>query len=307
MHFIRLENQLMGHLMCRLLKLVRFSHTIFALPFALTAAVLAWTEEPFRTVDLIGILWCMVSARSAAMAFNRIVDRRYDAANPRTAQRHLPTGQLSLTTVILFFIMCCVGFIAGTLLFLWRNPPNPWPLYLSGPVLLWILGYSYAKRFTALSHFWLGTSLMLAPLASWIALRGLTDLQTPLLLGAAVAFWVAGFDILYACQDAEFDRRAGLHSLPARLGVAAALRVAAFCHLTMLLLLALLPLVVPLLGLVYYLGLLLVGGLLAYEHYLVRPDDLSRVQQAFFHVNGIVSVGIFVLVIVQLLLAGRLS
>jgi 4-hydroxybenzoate polyprenyltransferase len=148
---------------------------------------------------------------------------------------------------------------------------------------------------------------MLAPLASWIALRGLTDLQTPLLLGAAVAFWVAGFDILYACQDAEFDRRAGLHSLPARLGVAAALRVAAFCHLTMLLLLALLPLVVPLLGLVYYLGLLLVGGLLAYEHYLVRPDDLSRVQQAFFHVNGIVSVGIFVLVIVQLLLAGRLS
>jgi 4-hydroxybenzoate polyprenyltransferase len=307
MHFIRLENQLMGHLVCRLLELVRFSHTIFALPFALTAAVLAWTEEPFRTVDLIGILWCMVSARSAAMAFNRIVDRRYDAANPRTAQRHLPTGQLSLTTVILFFIMCCVGFIAGTLLFLWRNPPNPWPLYLSGPVLLWILGYSYAKRFTALSHFWLGTSLMLAPLASWIALRGLADLQTPLLLGAAVAFWVAGFDILYACQDAEFDRRAGLHSLPARLGVAAALRVAAFCHLTMLLLLALLPLVVPLLGLVYYLGLLLVGGLLAYEHYLVRPDDLSRVQQAFFHVNGIVSVGIFVLVIVQLLLAGRLS
>jgi len=297
----------MGQLVCRLLELIRFSHTIFALPFALTAAVLAWMEEPFRIADLIGILWCMVSARSAAMAFNRIVDRRYDAANPRTAHRHLPTGQLSLTTVILFFFICCVGFIAGTLLFLWRNPPNPWPLYLSGPVLVWILGYSYAKRFTALSHFWLGTSLMLAPLASWIALRGLVDLQTPLLLGAAVAFWVAGFDILYACQDAEFDRRAGLHSLPARLGVPAALRVAALCHLTMFLLLVLLPLVVPLLGLVYYLGLLLVGGLLAYEHYLVRPDDLSRVQQAFFHVNGIVSVGIFVLVIVQLLLAGRLS
>jgi 4-hydroxybenzoate polyprenyltransferase len=302
-----MEKHLMRQLVRRLLELVRFSHTIFALPFALTAAVLAWTEEPFRTLDLVGILWCMVSARSAAMAFNRIVDRRYDAANPRTANRHLPTGQLSLSTVILFFLLCCLGFVAGTLLFLWRDPPNPWPLYLSGPVLVWILGYSYAKRFTALTHFWLGTSLMLAPLASWIALRGLTDLQTPLLLGAAVAFWVAGFDILYACQDVEFDRQTGLHSLPARLGVPAALRVAALCHLIMLLLLALLPLVSPLLGTIYYLGLLLVGTLLAYEHYLVRPHDLSRVQQAFFHVNGIVSVGILLLVIVQLLLAERPS
>jgi 4-hydroxybenzoate polyprenyltransferase len=180
-------------------------------------------------------------------------------------------------------------------------------LYLSGPVLVWILGYSYAKRFTSLAHFWLGSALMLAPLASWIALRGLTDLQAPLLLGAAVAFWVAGFDILYACQDAEFDRRTGLRSVPARLGVAAALRVAALCHWIMLVLLALLPLAAPPLGTIYYLGLLLVGALLAYEHYLVRPNDLSRVQQAFFQVNGVISIGIFLLVLVQVLFAERPS
>lgn len=297
----------MGQLVRRLLELIRFSHTVFAMPFALTAAVLAWTEEPFRLLDLVGILWCMVSARSAAMAFNRIVDRHYDAANPRTANRHLPTGQLALSTVHLFCLLCCLGFVAGTLLFLWREPPNPWPLYLSGPVLVWILGYSYAKRFTSLAHFWLGSALMLAPVASWIALRGLIALHAPLLLGAAVAFWVAGFDILYACQDAEFDRRFGLRSLPARLGVAAALRVAALCHLIMLLLLALLPLVAPPLGAIYYLGLFLVGALLAYEHYLVRPEDLSRVQQAFFQVNGIISIGIFLLVLVQVLLADRPS
>jgi 4-hydroxybenzoate polyprenyltransferase len=297
----------MGQLVRRLLELIRFSHTVFALPFALTAAVLAWTEEPFRLLDLAGILWCMVSARSAAMAFNRIVDRHYDAANPRTAQRHLPAGQLSLRTVVLFCLLCCLAFVIGTLLFLWREPPNPWPLYLSGPILVWILGYSYAKRFTSLAHFWLGSALMLAPLASWIALRGLTDLQAPLLLGAAVAFWVAGFDILYACQDAEFDRRTGLRSLPARLGVAAALRVAALCHWIMLGLLALLPLAAPPLGTIYYLGLLLVGVLLAYEHYLVRPDDLSRLQQAFFQVNGIISIGIFLLVLVQVLFAERPS
>ncbi|GIW85405.1 MAG: 4-hydroxybenzoate octaprenyltransferase [Gemmataceae bacterium] len=297
----------MGQWIRRLLELIRFSHTVFALPFALTAAVLAWTEEPFRLLDLAGILWCMVSARSAAMAFNRIVDRHYDAANPRTAQRHLPTGQLSLRTVVLFCLLCCLAFVAGTLLFLWREPPNPWPLYLSGPVLVWILGYSYAKRFTSLAHFWLGSALMLAPLASWIALRGLTDLQAPLLLGAAVAFWVAGFDILYACQDAEFDRRTGLRSVPARLGVAAALRVAALCHWIMLVLLALLPLAAPPLGTIYYLGLLLVGALLAYEHYLVRPNDLSRVQQAFFQVNGVISIGIFLLVLVQVLFAERPS
>lgn len=286
-----------------LLELIRFSHTLFALPFALTAAVLAWAQEPFRWLDLVGIVWCMVWARSAAMAFNRLVDRRYDAANPRTAGRHLPAGILSTTTVSLFCASSCLNFVAGTLVFYWREPSNPWPLYLSAPVLAWILGYSYAKRFTALVHFWLGSSLMLAPLAAWIALRGPTELTAPGLLGAAVALWVAGFDILYACQDAEFDRRIGLFSLPARLGIARALRIAAVCHLGMLLLLVLLPLAAPRLGTLYYFGLALIAGLLVYEHRLVRPDDLSRVQQAFFHVNAIISVGLFLVVALQLLLA----
>ncbi|MCS7271260.1 MAG: UbiA family prenyltransferase, partial [Gemmataceae bacterium] len=175
-----------GQLLRHLLELIRFSHTVFALPFALTAAALAWTEEPFRFVDLVGILWCMVWARTAAMAFNRLVDRRFDAANPRTAGRHLPAGMLSVTTVIIFWLFACVNFVGGTVVFLWRDPPNPWPLTLSIPVLLWILAYSYAKRFTVLAHFWLGTALMLAPVAAWIAIRGLNGWITPVILGLAV-------------------------------------------------------------------------------------------------------------------------
>jgi 4-hydroxybenzoate polyprenyltransferase len=284
----------------RLLELVRFSHTVFALPFALLAAVLAWRDEPFRWPDLLGILLCMVLARSAAMAFNRLADRRLDAANPRTAGRHLPAGLLSLGTVIAFTLVCCVGFVAATLLFLLRDPPNPWPLYLSGPVLLFVLGYSLTKRFTSLAHFWLGAALMLAPVAAWIAVKGLADMTVPLLLGSAVLFWVAGFDILYACQDAAFDAEHGLHSVPARLGVPASLRVAALCHAAMVGLLVGLYFASPHLGWVFLAGLVLIGGLLVYEHSLVRADDLTRVNRAFFHVNGVISVGLLVLVLVQL-------
>ena len=211
----------------RLLELIRFSHTLFALPFALLAATLAWADEPFRWQDLLGILLCMVFARSATMAFNRLADRHIDARNPRTATRHLPAGTLSVAEVWLFTLICCTGFVASTLLFYFREPSNPWPLYLAGPVLLFVLGYSLAKRFTSLAHLWLGAALALAPVAAWIAVRGLADMTVPLLLGAAVAFWVAGFDILYACQDADFDRRAGLFSIPSRFGVAGALRIAA--------------------------------------------------------------------------------
>src|SRR5439155_10895386 len=142
-------------------------------------------------------------ARSAAMAFNRLADRHYDALNPRTAQRHLPTGRLSVASVWIFTLVCSAGFIASTLLFLPAG--NAWPLYLSVPVLLFICAYSFAKRFTYLCHLWLGAALLLAPLAAWIAIRGLEDLATPLVLGLAVLFWVTGFDILYACQDLEFD------------------------------------------------------------------------------------------------------
>ena len=215
----------------RLLELIRFSHTVFALPFALLAAVLAWRDEPVRWHDALGIVLCMVFARSAAMAFNRLADRHIDAQNPRTAARHLPAGTLGVPTVAVFTVVCCAAFVASTLLFWVREPSNPWPLYLSGPVLLFVLGYSLAKRFTSLAHFWLGAALMLAPVAAWIAVKGLADMTVPLLLGAAVLFWVSGFDILYACQDAIFDRKARLKSIPAALGVAGSLRVAAACHL----------------------------------------------------------------------------
>src|SRR5688572_15366880 len=284
----------------QLLELIRFSHTVFALPFALLSAALAWTDEPFRWQDLTGILLCMVFARSAAMAFNRLADRHLDARNPRTAGRHLPAGSLSVAAVVAFTVVTAAGFLASTLLFLLRDPPNPWPLYLAGPVLVVVLGYSLAKRFTSLAHFWLGAALMLAPLAAWVAVKGPADLLVPALLGGAVLFWVGGFDILYACQDAGFDRAAGLHSVPARLGVPASLRLAATCHAVTFALLVALGFASPHLGAVYFAGLAGIGALLVYEHRLVRPDDLTRVNRAFFHVNGVISVGLFALVLVQL-------
>ena len=284
----------------KLLELIRFSHTVFALPFALLAAALAWTDEPFRWQDGVGMLLCMVFARSAAMAFNRVVDRKIDAANPRTAARHLPAGTLTVGAVWVFTLLCCAGFVASTLLFYFREPENPWPLYLSVPTLLFVLGYSLAKRFTSLAHFWLGGALMLAPVAAWVAIRGFTDMAVPLLLGGAVAFWVAGFDILYACQDAAFDKDAGLHSVPARFGIPASLRIAAACHAVMFALLAGLHVASPHLGAVFLAGLAAVGALLVYEHRLVRADDLTRVNRAFFHVNGVISLGLLAVVLVQL-------
>lgn len=289
----------------RMLEMIRFSHTLFALPFALLSAALAWHTKPqgFSWLELAGILLCMVFARSAAMAFNRLADRRLDAANPRTATRHLPSGQLTPWAVGTFAAACALGGVASAGLFLLAAPPNPWPLYLAVPVLLFIGGYSYAKRFTALAHFWLGAALLLAPLAAWIAVRGIEGLSVPLVVGLAVFFWVAGFDIIYACQDADHDRQARLHSVPARLGVGPALRVAFACHLAMVLLLvALYWVAAPHLGAVYLGGVAVVAGLLAYEHWLVRPDDLTRVNRAFFHVNAVISVGLFLLVLAEIAL-----
>jgi 4-hydroxybenzoate polyprenyltransferase len=288
-----------------LLELIRFSHSLFALPFALLSAALAWKDKPFQAIDLLGILLCMVFARSTAMAFNRLADRRFDAANPRTAGRHLPTGKLSVASVWVFTLACAVAFVASTGLFLLTAPPNPWPLWLAVPTLLFIWGYSLTKRFTALSHFWLGASLFCAPAGAWVAIRGMADLAYPIVLGLAVLFWVAGFDILYACQDEDFDRRARLHSVPARLGARAGLRVAAVCHLLMVGMLALLYLVdqlsgQPHLGWVYLAGVAAVAALLAYEHWLVRPDDLSRVNRAFYQVNGVIGVGLLGIVLADL-------
>jgi 4-hydroxybenzoate polyprenyltransferase len=285
------------------LEMIRFSHTIFALPFALFSAILAWYYKPqgFRILELAGILLCMVFARSAAMAFNRLADRDLDARNPRTAGRHLPSGQLSAPGVWLFTALCAAGFLASTALFLAAEPSNPWPLYLAIPVLLFVLAYSYTKRFTALAHFWLGAALLLAPVAAWIAIRGMVELETPLVLGLAVLFWVSGFDIIYACQDVEFDRQARLYSLPARLGVAAALRLALVFHLVMLgLLVGLYVLASPPLNGVYLASLGAVAALLIYEHSLVRPDDLTRVNQAFFHVNAIISIGLLAVLLVEI-------
>jgi len=290
-----------------LLEMIRFSHTLFALPFALLAVVMAYFAEPpiaFRWQDIVGILICMVSARSAAMAFNRMADRRIDADNPRTAARHLPAGKLALPTVIRFAGICSLCFIAATLLFL----PNRLPIYLSIPVLGFLLGYSYAKRFTSLAHFWLGAALMLAPICAWIALRGQIVLSNPadvlpaVVLGGAVLLWVAGFDIIYACQDYQFDRSTGLRSVPVRLGIPRSLRLAAACHLGMVGLLATLPLVFTPLGWIYWLGVFLVAALLTYEHSLVRPDDLTRVNLAFFHCNAIVSLGLLAVVTIDLLI-----
>ncbi len=284
----------------KLLELIRFSHTVFALPFALMAAALAWNAERFRWLDLLGILLGMVFARSAAMAFNRLVDRRIDAGNERTAKRHLPAGTLGVPLVTTFASLSSLGFLASTQLFVWRDPPNFWPLILSGPVLLFLVGYSLAKRFTSLAHFWLGAALALAPVAAWIAIRGMVDLEVPALIGAAVLFWVAGFDILYACQDADFDRSAGLHSVPARFGVRRSLRIAAACHAVMFGLLVLLGYFGEPLGWVYQYGLIPVGMLLYYEHLLVKPDDLTRVNRAFFQVNGIIGFGLLALVLLNL-------
>lgn len=286
------------------LELVRFSHTIFALPFALMSAVLAWQipGSEFRWLDLLGIVLCMVFARSAAMAFNRLVDQRLDANNPRTAGRHLPAGLMSRTSVWWFLAICAFGFCASTLLFLRHDPPNIWPLVLSVPVLLFIAAYSLTKRFTALAHFWLGASLMLAPIAAWIAIRGLDRMVPPTVLGLAVLFWVAGFDMLYACQDVDVDRRLRLHSIPARFGLNSALRLAMICHVVTAALLMLLYYVAsPPLGGVYLVGVTAVIVLLAYEHSLVRPDDLSRVNRAFFQVNGVISIGLFLLVLLQVI------
>lgn len=291
------------HRLRLMLEMIRFSHTLFALPFALLATAMAWaaslkTDSPHRPGwrELAGILVCMVFARSAAMAFNRLADRQLDARNPRTAGRHLPTGTLSVASVALFTIVSSLGFLAGTLLFL---PWNPWPLCAALPVLAFLFGYSYAKRFTSLAHFWLGTALGLAPLAAWVALRA-EIAWPPVLIGAAVVLWVAGFDMIYACQDFEFDRAARLHSVPARLGIPGALRLAALCHAAMIAVLTALPLVYPWFGGIYYAGIAAIAALLVYEHSIVRPDDLTRVNEAFFHVNAVVSIGLLAVGVVDI-------
>lgn len=279
-----------------LLGLIRFSHTIFALPFAALATVMAITtpleggEVVVGGRQVLAILLCMVFARSVAMAFNRLVDQRFDAANPRTAGRHLPAGLLRRGEVWAFTLLCVAGFIGSTLLFL----PNRLPLWGSVPVLAFLCGYSLAKRFTSAAHLWLGVALALSPICVWLALRGwlsVGDLVPALLLAGGIAAWVTGFDIIYACQDVAFDKAVGLNSVPARLGVLGALRLAAASHFITVLFLVAIPFAAPQVGLgaIYLAAVAVVAGLLWYEHRLVSPDDLDRVNQAFFHVNAAIS------------------
>jgi len=284
----------------QILEMIKFSHTLFALPFALMGAALAVSKPGVVVTGVkpwVGILICMVGARSAAMAFNRIVDRRIDAKNPRTATRHIPSGVLSTRSVAIFTVVSCSIFLAGTALFL---PENPWPLRLSSPVLLWLLGYSLAKRFTSLAHVWLGLALGMAPAAAWVAFRGELSL-TPVLLGLAVTFWVSGFDILYACQDYDFDTKAGLHSIPARFGIRRSLKIAALLHLLMILMLVGVGLSMPL-GWIYFGGVLAVASLLVYEHSLVKSEDLSKVNVAFFQMNILISIGLLCVTLADILI-----
>jgi 4-hydroxybenzoate polyprenyltransferase len=261
--------------------MIKLSHSIFALPFALAAAWIASDQVDVTLWQLVLIVACMVTARSSAMGLNRIVDRGIDAENPRTAGREIPSGQIS--------VGAAWGFTLGSaaLFALFAGLLGPLTLALVPVALAVVWGYSFTKRFTALCHVVLGVALALAPTAVWIALTG-TWGWVPALLSIAVGTWVAGFDIIYSCQDAQYDRDHGLKSVPAVLGVGPALGVSGALHIVTMAALMALPSVVEL-GLIYWVGVVVIGGVLAYEHAIVRPTDLSRINKAFFDLNGYVS------------------
>jgi 4-hydroxybenzoate polyprenyltransferase len=275
------------------LEMIKWEHSIFALPFALTAAMLAAGGWP-RPAQLGWIVVAMVAARSAAMAFNRLADAEIDARNPRTATRAIPAGHLSRRFVFLFVLAAAAALVLAA------SQLNRLSLYLSPAALGIILLYSYTKRFTRWSHLVLGLALGIAPAAAWIAVRGTLDARI-LVLTAAVTFWVGGFDILYSCQDYDFDCSQGLHSVPRFFGIGNALWIARSLHVAMLGLLVCLALLFHL-GMIAAAGIVVVGVLLAYEHSLVSAKDLSKLNAAFFTTNGVVSVVFFLFVAADLLL-----
>ena len=268
---------------------IKIQHTVFALPFAVMSAFIAAGGLP-ETEKLVWVVMCMVGARSAAMAFNRIIDARLDAKNPRTQGRAIPSGQVDQSSYWLFLIAFSLVFIlsAGML--------NQLALYLSPLALIIIFFYSLTKRFTVYSHFWLGLAISIAPVGAWVAIREEISFVS-LLLGTAVVFWLVGFDILYSCMDVEFDRENNLKSIPQRFGIENALRIAFVSHGLMILFLFALLQFVDELGILYSVGVIIVAGLLIYEHSLVRPDDLSKINIAFFNMNGIISIGLMFFVI----------
>jgi len=286
-------------------EMIKFSHSVFALPFALVATFLAARGNAggLPTATQLGlIVLCMVAARSFAMTFNRIADQSIDAGNPRTARRPLVTGDISRGQAWAFLIACAAAFAAGCGGFLVLLD-NPWPLYLSLPTLGLLAGYSYMKRVTSLAHFALGAAIAFAPMAAWIAIDPSTLGWPAVLLTGCVVFWIAGFDIIYACQDVEYDRRDALHSVPARLGVARALWVSRACHVVTVALLACFGIVVGLHWL-FWSAVGMTAVLLAAEQSVVRAHDLSRVNLAFFTLNGCVSLLLGIATIADVLLLG---
>ena len=262
----------------RYLSLIKFEHTVFALPFALLSLLVASGGRPPWPV-LLWVLVAMVAARSAAMAFNRLVDHRIDAANPRTADRHLPAGTVSVRGAATFVTLAALVFVIAA----WRL--NPLCLALSPVALAVVLGYSYLKRFTPLAHLVLGLGLGIAPVGAWLAVTG-RFAAFPLWLAAAVTFWVAGFDTIYGCQDADFDRRAGLHSLASRLGVERALWLSRLFHVLAVALMVTAFRQTALLGPVALAGVVVMAGLLVWEQAIVRGGDLRRIDKAFFEINS---------------------
>lgn len=274
-------------------RMVKFSHTVFALPFALAATAIAARGHGITAAQVLAILVAMAAARTAAMGWNRIVDRRLDARNPRTAGRELPTGKVSLLAAALLTAASAAVFVAAA------ASLGRLCLSLSPVVLVLVLGYSFTKRFTWLCHLFLGLAIGVAPAGAWIAVRGEVGMPA-IWLVAAVATWIGGFDILYALADLDFDRQAGIHSVPARFGVRAALVVSAALHLgTVLALLAAGQ--AAGLGAIYYLGVVAVLAIFIYEHSILRPSDLSRLDVAFFNLNGYVSLVYFAATLTQVL------
>jgi 4-hydroxybenzoate polyprenyltransferase len=270
--------------------LVRFSHTIFALPFAFASLAFAWPSHPITLRIVAWIIVAMIGARTAAMGFNRLADRKFDALNPRTDQWELPKGTVKVWEAGLLTAI-------AALIFVFAAYQLNWVCFILSPVALAvILFYSLTKRFTWASHLFLGLALSLAPIGAWLAVAGLPvdlkELLIPLYLGLAVLFWLAGFDIIYSLQDREFDRAQGLHSIPVRFGVAGALRLSSFFHLSTIVFLALVGLAAQA-GVVYWIGCIAVSAILLWEHRIVRPDDLSRINRAFFDFNAYVSIGYF--------------
>jgi len=276
-----------------ILEMIKFEHTVFALPFAIMSAFIA--AEGLPSLAKLGwILVAMVGARSCAMAFNRLADAEIDSKNPRTVTRAIPAGLITKGAVWVFTIVS-----AGLLVFAaWRL--NPLAFALSPVALLVIMGYSYTKRFTSLSHFWLGLALSISPVGAWIAIKGQFD-WTPIILCSVVLLWTAGFDIIYACQDVNFDRKHGLHSIPARIGIRWALWLSSALHVIAVGLLFSIPFLTEL-GLFYFIGVGIVVLIFIYEHAIVKPNDLSRVNLAFFTLNGMISLVLMALSIADILL-----